>query len=381
MPKKKVLIFIDWFTPGFRAGGPITSCVNLVDHLKDEIDFSVITSDTDYMETAPYPGIASDQWITRADGVRVYYFSKANLTRAAMKRLIEREKFDYAYLNGMFSRNFTLMPLKVLKKMGKGRLVLAVRGMLAPSALRIKAAKKQFFLSYAKLSGLYKGVLFQATNQQELSDIFAVFGKTADVKIAFNLPERSVRAPYLKRDKQPGRLNLVNIARIAPEKNLLYALEVLQKVKADINFDFYGPVYDEGYWKQCQEQLARLPGNIKAAYRGILQPGRVAEVLAGYHYMFMPTRGENFGHVILQSWSAGTPVIISDQTPWPDLQRMGCGYGLPLNDPLGFAEAIEECAGLDQLGFDDRSRSAYDYVTSRDQELEKLKDGTRQLFS
>ena len=74
MSKKKILVFIDWFRPGFRAGGPVQSCVNLIDHLKSEYDFSIITSDTDYMEDKPYAGIKSDEWIVREDGVRVYYF-------------------------------------------------------------------------------------------------------------------------------------------------------------------------------------------------------------------------------------------------------------------------------------------------------------------
>lgn len=35
----KVLIFIDWFAPGYKAGGPITSNVNIVEHLSDKLDF------------------------------------------------------------------------------------------------------------------------------------------------------------------------------------------------------------------------------------------------------------------------------------------------------------------------------------------------------
>ena len=34
-----------------------------------------------------------------------------------------------------------------------------------------------------------------------------------------------------------------------------------------------------------------------------------------YDLLFLPTKGENFGHVILESMSAGTPVLISDTTP------------------------------------------------------------------
>ena len=34
MEKLVVLVFIDWFYPAYKAGGPITSCLNLIDNLK-----------------------------------------------------------------------------------------------------------------------------------------------------------------------------------------------------------------------------------------------------------------------------------------------------------------------------------------------------------
>jgi glycosyltransferase involved in cell wall biosynthesis len=378
MSKKKILVFIDWFTPGFRAGGPISSCVNLIDHLKEEFDFSVITSDTDYMEADPYKDVKSDQWIVRPDGVRIYYFSKQKLTRANMKKLVEKEEFDNVYLNGMFSRNFTLLPLKLFKKK-KSKIVLAVRGMLAPSALKIKSAKKRFFLSYAKLSGSYSGVTFQATSPQETKDIAAVFGSGAKVKMAPNLPEKRDRVPNTSRKKEKGSLRLINIARIAPEKNLLYALKVLEKVKEKVFFDFYGPVYDNAYWNECEEQIKKLPSTVNAIHKGVIEPGEVTALLGQYHFMFMPTRGENFGHIIAQSFAAGTPVIISDQTPWRDLAAKGQGYDLSLNDPSAFVKTITESAMLGQSQYDLLSSSTYEQGNSSEGFDKNLKNN-RELF-
>ena len=48
--KKKILIFIDWFLPGYKAGGPIQSVVNLINHLGHEYDFDVVTSNKDLGE-------------------------------------------------------------------------------------------------------------------------------------------------------------------------------------------------------------------------------------------------------------------------------------------------------------------------------------------
>ncbi|HEY6159959.1 MAG TPA: glycosyltransferase family 4 protein [Bacteroidia bacterium] len=380
MSKRKILVFIDWFRPGFRAGGPVQSCVNLIDHLKSEFDFSVITSDTDYMEDKPYAGIKSDEWIVREDGVRVYYFSKGELNRANMEALIEKEKFDVAYLNGMFSKTFTLLPLRILKKKKKGKIIVAVRGMLAPSALEIKAWKKRIFLSYAKLTGIYSGVKFQSTSGQESKDILKIF-RNADILTAPNLPEKVSAGRTGQREKRRGELSVVNIARIAPEKNLLFALQVLEKVKANVEFDFYGPIYDKEYWKQCREQIKKIPANVRVNYKGVLDASKVSETLSQCHYMFMPTRGENFGHVILQSFMAGTPVIISDQTPWRELKEKGIGHDLPLSDQDQFAAVLDQCAALSREEFDAISEGVYAYAKGEQENVQASIEKYRQLFS
>ena len=72
--KKKILVFIDWFLPGYRAGGPIRSCANMIEHLKDEFDFSVITRNSDYCEMVSYSGIISNAWNILPGGTRVFYY-------------------------------------------------------------------------------------------------------------------------------------------------------------------------------------------------------------------------------------------------------------------------------------------------------------------
>ena len=67
-------------------------------------------------------------------------------------------------------------------------------------------------------------------------------------------------------------------------------------------------------------------------------------VMAGYDLMFMPTLGENFGHAIFEALGAGTPVLISDRTPWRNLEARRAGFDLSLDDPAAFAAAIDRTA-------------------------------------
>ena len=163
-------------------------------------------------------------------------------------------------------------------------------------------------------------------------------------------------------NKSTDSVKLVNVARIAPEKNLLVALQILKLVKSNVEFDFFGPVYSQEYWKECKIVLDGLPSNIKANYKGSIESDRVLEQLKNYHYLFMPTRGENFGHIILQSLSVGCPVIISDKTPWLKLSEKNIGWDISLDNMQEFAEIIDFAAQVNQSDYDKMSKSAFDYA-------------------
>jgi glycosyltransferase involved in cell wall biosynthesis len=360
--RKKIIVFIDWFLPGYKAGGPIQSCANLIDHLKDEYDFSVVTRDTDYCETQPYPNVKSNEWNILPNGKRVYYFSSDQLNKKNIKVLIKKEQYDIIYMNGIFSFWFTLLPLYYAKKKNAKNIVIAARGMFAVSALSIKKIKKRFFLLVVKIIRLFNGIIFQATTQQESNDIKTELGKKVQIKIAPNLPKKKNTNALYHRIKEKGCVRIVNIARISPEKNLKYALEVLQKVKGKVEFDIYGPVYNKPYWDECSVLIQNMPLNVKVFYKQSIESERIEEALKNYHFMFMPTRGENFGHIILESLSSGCPVIISDQTVWRNLEEKKIGWDLSLLNHDNFTKVIERAVKMSQEEYDSISNRAFNYA-------------------
>ena len=77
--------------------------------------------------------------------------------------------------------------------------------------------------------------------------------------------------------------------------------------------------------------------------------------------MILPTQHENFGHVIMESWQAGCPVIISKNTPWKDLESKQLGFDLDNNNLESYVKAIHHFAKMNQLEFDKWSRASYDF--------------------
>lgn len=283
--------------------------------------------------------------------------------------MIAEEQADYIYLNGIWSQPFTVWPLLAIRKMkNKPAAVLAVRGMLAPSAMAIKAIKKKAFLRLAKLKGIYSGVCFHATNEKEAEETKRVFGRSANVRIAGNLPRKTNAAVAAHRRKN-NPLRIVSIARIAPEKNTLYAIQSLMNVKVSVEIVFFGSVYSEDYFRECRAAAEKLPAHIRVSFPGPVLSEEIASTFSGYDLLFLPSRGENFGHIILESMQAGVPVLISDQTPWKNLAEHSAGWEIPLRSPDVFAEKIERLAAMSDTEYarwsEGALRFAENYTTDK----------------
>jgi glycosyltransferase involved in cell wall biosynthesis len=362
MNKKKILVLVDWFAPGYKAGGPIQSCVNFAFALKNDFDICVLTTDTDHGETEPYQDIISNQWIENpADGFKIFYAKKQTLSLKQLKQVMLGVNADYVYLNHLFSPYFVVYPLW-LKYTGSlhSQVVLCPRGALYASALSVKPYKKKPFIAMFRWLGIQKKIIFHATNQRE-EDAIKDFFPGSKVMIADNLPDTNQPA-FKPCEKKIGVLACVFIARIVALKNLLFILNGLEKIKATITLTVIGPVEDKSYWNECEKKIAQLPANIQVSYLGPKRNDELAGILQQHHLFVLPTTGENFGHSIFEALLSGRPVLISDQTPWLNLASKNAGWDLPLDQPALFVNSIEEAAAWDQNSFDEWAHGAWQYA-------------------
>jgi glycosyltransferase involved in cell wall biosynthesis len=362
--KKTILILCDWFLPGYLAGGPIQSIATLTKQLGSEIDFKIITTDRDFRSDRAYGNVKINDW-TGFEGRTVFYVSPENMNAEFVLKLIQDTPHDTLYLNSLFSKLFTVYPLK-WKQQGKinSGIVLAPRGMLRDGALAVKPLKKKLFLLYAKLTGLFRNVHWQSTSAEETTEIKKRIGANVKLSEVSNLP--AVAGEIKTIEKQPGALRLCFIARMVDIKNLNFAIDVLKEIKdVSVTFDIYGPKEDKAYWNLCESNSKTLPANIYFTYKSVLKPEEIGPTIGRYHALLLPTQTENFGHIIAETFSNGRPVIISDQTPWTGLEAEQVGFDIALTNKPKFVEAVKQLAGLDQKGFDAMSKHCQSYIQSK----------------
>ena len=101
---------------------------------------------------------------------------------------------------------------------------------------------------------------------------------------------------------------------------------MVSKLDSDVIFDIYGPIQDEECWEKCKRRIQSLPPNIKVRYKGAVEPNNVTDLFGCHDLFLFPTSYESFGHVVIESLSAGCPVLISDRTPWMDLEEQQAGW-------------------------------------------------------
>jgi glycosyltransferase involved in cell wall biosynthesis len=362
MSRAKILIMVDWFTPGYKAGGPIQSCFNVAYALKDLYEIYVFTSDCDLGSETPYEGIESDKWIQNLHpSINVYYASKKNLSPLYIKKVIAGLAPDFIYLNHLFSPLFVVYPLW-LNWRGKirSKVVVCPRGALYDSALAIRKYKKDPFLKIFKWMRIHNTIRFHATNEREKNAILKFF-PGSEIVIADNLPNNR-QDEFSSVSKTEGKLICIFVSRIHPIKNLHFLLNLLKDVKSEIKLSIIGPIEDANYWQECKSNIEHLPPNIEVTYLGSVPNNQLSKLIQHHHLFILPTTGENFGHAIFEALLSGRPVLISDQTPWQDLQKAGIGWELSLEDSRSFIKAIETAASWDQDNFNAYAESSWKYA-------------------
>lgn len=366
---KKILCFVDYYIPGYRAGGPTRTIENLVSHLGGVYEFFIVTRDRDLGSSTSYENVQIDKW-SSVGKAKVFYASKKMFSLLGFRKIIEDTAHDILYLNSFFSAKTTVKIL-FLRRFGlilKKPIILAPRGEFSAGALSLKSKKKKIYIAASKSANLYEGIVWQASSDIESKDIRLNLGLSKEkVMVAPDLlPADPIKLQKpekgdISSNKSKKFLRLVFLSRISPMKNLDYLIKILSFVKVPVKLAIYGPCEDKLYWSVCQSLISKLPGNIVVTYKGDVAPDKVSNKFSAGDVFFFPTKGENFGHVVFESLSAGTCVVISDQTTWiPD--KEGAVEVIPLEEFQKWVGSLEKWFAYNDEELSFRRRMAVSYA-------------------
>lgn len=368
----KVVIFIDWFAPAYKAGGPIQSVVNLVNRHGNGVEYRIVCSNKD-LDGSLLQGVRYNVW-ERFNGHTEVWYNAGNGKMLRLLKDVSAWKPDIFFINGLYSFHYNFLPLLFGKA---GKKIISARGMLHAGALSQKSIKKKIYLALWKVLGLHRRHIFHATNEEEKKFIQQFFGKKTRVCIAANLP-RILKNAFVY-PKVKNYLELISIGLISPMKNYLEVLKALAHCDANVSYTIYGPVKDAGYWRECVAQIEALPPNIAVQYKNDLPAAEVPKALSKAHVFILPSKSENFGHALYEAFTAGLPVITSHNTPWNGLEKVCAGFNISPANHYELSKAICFFAAADEAELTKWSAGAKTYA-GQAVDIGKIEGQYRQMF-
>jgi len=356
----KILVFIDWFSPAYKAGGPIISLKNIIEHLSSDFEFYVVTSniDIDKKEVTPFENV--NRWNNK-NKFSIIYLSKSHQNISFYNSLLIEINPDVIYFNSLFSLRFSIIPILRLKSHKK--FILAPRGMLGDGALEIKSLKKKIFLKIISQLKTYKEITWHASTKNEKLEIESIFGQNANVIIAQNLSPRIFNRTFKTKKSNRDKLIVLFVSRISKKKNLLFLINEINicNTRDEIHLKIIGFPEDISYFNECLFSLKKY--KISYEFLGSIPHSKLPEHYSNSDIFCLPTLHENYGHVIIEALSYGLPVIISNNTPWKNLEKSRAGFDLKLNQN-NFCNKIEFFQKMKDSDYAIYSKNAIKYFES-----------------
>jgi glycosyltransferase involved in cell wall biosynthesis len=211
-------------------------------------------------------------------------------------------------------------------------------GMLDPWFRRsypIKHLKKQLYWMLAERRVLQgaKAVLFTSESESRLARVtFLPEARYRGRILPLGVEKNSAASdqlrelffkefPYLR-----GRRFLLFLGRLHPKKGCDLLVRAMARIRPRIDLVFAGPISNEEYVCKLKRSAEGLP----IVFTGMLHGDLKSGALAAAEALILPSHQENFGLVVAEALSFGTPVLLSDRVGVAeDVVSSGAGFMEP----------------------------------------------------
>ena len=337
--KKKILIVTSCFHPFNNRGGAAISVTNLANVLAEKFEVYVCTTMDKTITPEKYQNVTLGENIY--GNLNLYFFNRFKKNFIYLNYLIEEINPDVIYVSSLFSIAFSL-PVFLNKIINpKRNIIVAPRGELMPNSLANGKIKKKIFLKVIRMTNIFNKLRYHAASENEKKQIVKVLNinpaKVQVIENISNLPKNDLSRPH----KTKNNLRIVTITRITPIKNIDFFLDVLNDFDGNVDYYIYGNIDDNNYWEKCESKIALLNKNIKVHYMGYIDNFEISSVFETMHLFVSTTFSENFGHSIVEALKNGCPILISNNTPWNDINSSSYNRAIDLNYKHEFLDLIE----------------------------------------
>lgn len=281
-----------------------------------------------------------EQWIKALPNDRIspYGYSRN------MKFFLQQADYDLYHTNGiwLYCNHETCVAARRKEK----PYIITPHGMLYPQALARSTWKKRLLLAVGGVNkDLKEAACIHATCKEEL-EYYRALGYKNPVAVISNPLSIPDFIKDIRRENSVKRIGF--IGRLDPRKNvetLIDAWIMLGNTMKDSQLVIIGKG-DAAYEQMLRTKVQKY-GLKNVEFDGFITGRKKFERLASLTTLCVPSDFENFGMVVTESLSVGTPVIASLGTPWQCLNSYHCGWWVN-NDIITLAETIQKALNLQE---------------------------------
>lgn len=139
-----------------------------------------------------------------------------------------------------------------------------------------------------------------------------------------------------------GSIILLNIARVSPQKGLLYAIRALPAVREkypEAHLVSVGATVDQYWLSHLKAEAASLGVTDHAHFLGARRD--ISDLLHGCDLFIFPSLYEGLGISLIEAMASGCACVATQTGPIPEIVRHGIdGWLVPPADVAGLAEAV-----------------------------------------
>ena len=341
------------FYPAIFYGGPISATWDLSKKLaENNIKIYVSATNANGLDQLD---VKVNQFIKKQENFQVKYYHEQIINKFSVAFLLgiwsDIKKADVVYIQYLF--HYTVPLALFVAWFQNKKIVLCPRGSFSNFTFsnRFSILKKMWFTFLIK--PFIRKIKWQASSYLEANDIKKAMPK-ANVKevndgVDFSLFQNANELSYNALIKKYTNKNFQDILEV------FFSMGRLHKIKRfDVLIDAFSLFVkdnpnaklliaggDDGVASALEKQVSDLGLKESVFLIGSVNHEQKRELFGNCTAFALASEFESFGIVVAEALSCGCPVIVSNKTPWKDIEENKCGI-FTQNDKMSFYYSLKQ---------------------------------------